>query len=64
MIVFFVLALSIQAGLLYLMFGKVLIPISCSLCNFLDAKSWNIDHQYKSRPGHELESDSRYKPSS
>ena len=64
-IIFFcVLGIGIQAGLLYLMFGKVLIPISRSLCNFLDAKSWNIDHQYKPRPAHEPEPDSRYTPRS
>ena len=53
-IFFFVLAIGLQAGLLYLMFGKVLIPITRALCNFLNAKAWNIDHQYTARPPDKL----------
>jgi hypothetical protein len=56
------LGLAFQAVVLYLMFGKVLIPISRSLCNYLDAQSWHVDHQYRPRPGREDKSDSRYQP--
>jgi hypothetical protein len=61
-IILIVLQVGMVAGLLYLMFGKVLIPVARSLCNFLDAKAWSMDHQYKPRPGHEPESDLRYRP--
>ena len=44
------LLIGINAGLIYLMFGKVLIPITRALCNFLDAKAWDTDHQRKQRP--------------
>jgi hypothetical protein len=41
--------IGIQAGLIYLMFGKVLIPITRALCNFLNAKAGYIDPQRKDR---------------
>jgi hypothetical protein len=48
---------------LYLTFGRVLIPLTRSLCNFLDAHAWHVDHQYRTRPGHgEQDPDSRYMP--
>jgi hypothetical protein len=55
---------------LYLTFGRVLIPLSRSLCNYLDAQAWHVDHQYKSRPGVEKGvidksgAESRYMPKS
>ena len=61
-IFFGVLAIGLVAVWFYLLFGRVLIPVARSLCNFLDAKAWNIDHQNKSRPGQEPESDSRDMP--
>ena len=45
LIIVSLLVIAINAGLIYLMFGKVLIPITRALCNFLNAKAWHIDHQ-------------------
>jgi hypothetical protein len=62
MIVIALVALAVNGFILYLTFGKVLIPLTRSVCNYLDAKSWAADHQYKPRPGHEPQSDSHYMP--
>jgi hypothetical protein len=43
--------LAFYGVLVYLTFGRVLIPLARSLCNFLDAQAWHVDHQYKTRPG-------------
>lgn len=62
MIAFWVLFLALQSLILYLTFGKVLIPLTRSVCNYLDAQAWNIDHRYTARPGHEPKSDDHYMP--
>ena len=48
------LGLAINGLLLYLTFSRGLIPLARYLCNY--ARAWQIDLQYRPRPGHENQS--------